>query len=181
MGSSEAAGYVTSDKFLTEWLDELAFAPVDYNPGAPADEWSGDIGCGVQYFSQVGAIRLAAAAGLSLPKEATPAEKLKAIQDLLAKGEPKARKVFESIGCYLGYTLAHYADFYDIRHVLVLGRVVSGTGGNIIMDKTRAILKDEFPDVGARLKIHLPEEESERRVGQAIAAASLPIIKKGGK
>jgi len=181
MGSSEAAGYVTSDKFLTEWLDELAFAPIDYNPNAPEDEWSKDIGCGVQYFSQVGAIRLATAAGIALPREQSPAEKLKTIQETLAKGDPKARQVFESIGCYLGYTLAHYSDFYDIRHVLVLGRVVSGDGGNIIMEKTRAILKSEFPDLGSRLKIHLPEEEAERRVGQAIAAASLPVIKKAGK
>jgi len=181
MGSSEAAGYVTSDKFLTEWLDELAFAPIDYNPKAPEDEWSKDIGCGVQYFSQVGAIRLATAAGLPLPIAQSPAEKLKTIQEMLAKGDPGARQVFESIGCYLGYTLAHYSDFYDIRHVLVLGRVVSGEGGNIIMEKTRTILKNEFPDLGSRLKIHLPEEEAERRVGQAIAAASLPVIKKGGK
>ena len=176
MGSSEAAGYVTPDGKLTDWLDELAFAPVDFNPRAPADEWSGDVGCGVQYFSQVGAIRLATAAKLAVTGN-TPAEKLKSIQESLAKGDPKARGVFESVGCYLGYSLAHYADFYKVKHALILGRVTSGEGGNIVRSKAEAILKNEFPELAGKLKLHLPEEEAERRVGQAIAAASLPQIK----
>src|SRR5947209_2649296 len=44
LGSSLAAGYVTPDGNITSWLNELAFAPVDYHPGAPVDEWSGDYG-----------------------------------------------------------------------------------------------------------------------------------------
>jgi len=176
MGSSEAAGYVTREGYLTEWLNELAFAPVDYNPKAAVDEWSGDYGCGVQYFSQVGAIRLAEAAGLPLDAKLTPAEKLKAIQAALSAGDERAKKIFQSIGCYLGYALAHYAEFYDISHVLLLGRVTSGDGGNIVVERTQSILKDEFPELFARMQIHIPEEESERRVGQAVAAASLPKI-----
>jgi len=178
MGSSEAAGYVTPEGKLTDWLDELAFAPVDFNPAAAADEWSGDIGCGVQYFTQVGAIRLATAAGIDLAAGASPAEKLKLIQAACEKGDDRAAKVFQSIGCCLGYTLAHYADFYEIRHVLLLGRVVSGKGGDLLMERARAILKNEFPELNTRLKLHLPENESERRVGQAIAAASLPAVQR---
>ncbi len=177
MGSSEAAGYVTPDGKLTDWLDELAFAPVDYNPAAAADEWSGDTGCGVQYFTQVGAIRLAGNAGMDLAAGSSPAEKLKLIQAACEQGDGRAAQVFASIGICLGYTLAHYADFYEIRHVLLLGRVVSGKGGDILMAKAREVLKDEFPELAARLKLHLPENESERRVGQAIAAASLPAVK----
>lgn len=176
MGSSEAGGYVTPEGYLTEWLDELAFAPVDYNPGAAVDEWSGDAGCGAQYFAQTAAIRLAESAGIVLPQEQTPAEKLKTVQVLLDGGDRRARDIFESIGCYLGYTLAHYADFYDLRHVLILGRVTSGEGGNIVRNRAAAILMDEFPSLNERIKLHMPEEESERRVGQAIAAASLPAI-----
>ena len=61
MGSSEAAGYVDRDGRIPGWLDELAFAPIDFDPGGPVDEWSGDRGCGVQTFSQQGVMRLAAA------------------------------------------------------------------------------------------------------------------------
>ncbi len=176
MGSSEAGGYVTSDGYLTEWLDELAFAPVDYNPGAPVDEWSGDAGCGAQYFSQTAAIRLAEAAGIA-HLGLTPAEKLKKLQSLLNEGDSRARDIFESIGCYLGYAIAHYADFYDLRHVLILGRVTSGEGGNIIRSRATAILQDEFQSLHDRIRLHMPEGEAERRVGQAIAAASLPVTK----
>ena len=63
MGTSEAAGYVDGEKNLNGWLSELAFVPVDCNPGAMEDEWSGDIGCGVKYFSQDGVIKLAEMAG----------------------------------------------------------------------------------------------------------------------
>jgi len=178
MGSSEAAGYVTGESFLTDWLSELAFAPVDYRANAPVDEWSGDAGCGVQYFSQVAAIRLAEAAGMPLKADATPAEKLKAIQNLMPAGHPKIKQLFESIGCFLGYAIAHYADFYEIKHMLILGRVTSGEGGAILIAKAKEVLRDEFPDIAGRLSLHLPEEEKERRVGQAVAAASLPSIPK---
>ena len=46
MGSSEAAGYVTPEGSITNWLNELAFAPVDYAPDGPVDQWSGDRGVG---------------------------------------------------------------------------------------------------------------------------------------
>jgi predicted NBD/HSP70 family sugar kinase len=176
MGSSEAAGYVNRDGAITGWLNELAFAPVDYNPDAAADEWSGDRGVGALYFSQQCVFRLAPQVGIALPDGETKAAKLKHVQGFLEAGHPDARKIWESVGVYLGYTLAHYADFYDVKHVLILGRLTSGTGGTLILDGAKAVLAAEFPDLAARVNIQLPDEKS-RRVGQSIAAASLPALR----
>ena len=167
MGTSEAGGFVDANGNITGWLNELAFAPVDANPLAMADEWSGDIGCGVKYFSQDGVIKLAAAAGMELPADMTPGEKLKAVQD---GGDPRAAGIFRSIGCYLGHTLPYYHEFYRFRHVLVLGRVMSGTGGNLIAEAAKAVLSEEYPD--CKIDICVPDENN-RRIGQSIAAASL--------
>jgi len=175
MGTSEAGGFIDSNGTITGWLNELAFIPVDFNINAMVDEWSGDFGCGVKYFSQDAVIKLAPAADINLGEELTAAEKLKVIQDLHAKGEVQAKLIFETIGCYLGYAIAHYADFYDIKHVLVLGRVTSGEGGNIIVETAKKVLLVEFPEISETITIHLPDEIS-RRVGQSIAAASLPKI-----
>ena len=173
MGSSEAAGYVDRDGHLKGWLNELAFAPLDYNPQAPTDEWSGDAGCGAQYLSQQCVFRLATRAGLQLPGGVTDAEKLASVQERLEAGHDGARRIWETMGIYLGYALAHYADFYPIDHVLILGRCTSGGGGKLIRDGARAVLLTEFPELARRTRIRLPDERS-RRVGQAIAAASLP-------
>lgn len=177
MGSSEAAGFVTPEGNITGWLNELAFVPVDVNPCGPVDEWSGDRGVGALYFSQQCVFRLAPKAGIELDETHTLAAKLRNVQKKLAAGDAGARKIWETIGCYLGYGVAHYADYYDVRHVLILGRVTSGEGGSIIIEKAREVLATEFPDVAERVKLHLPEDESSRRVGQAVAAASLPAIK----
>jgi predicted NBD/HSP70 family sugar kinase len=176
MGTSEAAGFIDSKGYITGWLNELAFVPVDFNPGAMVDEWSGDYGCGVKYFSQDSVIKLAPAAGIQLDERLTHAEKLKVVQELNAKGDERAALIFRSIGCYLGYGIAHYADFYDIKHVLILGRVTSGEGGGIILQTAREVLKQEFPQLYGKIRIHLPDESS-RRIGQSVAAASLPEIK----
>ena len=176
MGSSEAAGYVNAGGNITGWLNELAFAPIDYNPKAPADEWSGDTGCGVQYLTQQAVFRLASSASIALDESATPADKLKSVQELLEAGDERARRIWETIGCYTGYAIAHYADFYAIRQMLVLGRVTSGSGGNIIMEKARQVLATEFPELATSMELHLPDEKT-RRVGQAVAAASLPVTK----
>jgi len=175
MGSSEAGGYVDTKGNLTTRLNELAFVPFDANPDAPMDEWSGDRGVGAQYFSQTGVVRLAPRAGIELDPTQTPAEQLKAVQDLLAQGDVRARRVFETLGCELGYAIAHYADFYHFRHVLVLGRVTSGEGGAIMLDRAREVINVDFPSLRERCQMHLPDETS-KRVGQAVAAASLPAI-----
>ncbi len=175
LGSSEAVGYVTLRGNITDWLNELAFAPVDYRPDGPRDEWSGDQGVGALYFSQQCVFRLASRAGITLPTGVTDAERLKFVQKYLEAGDTGAVQIWQSIGIYLGYTLAHYAMFYDLKHVLILGRVTSGVGGQLILDGARAVLADEFPELAASVQIQLPDEKS-RRVGQSIAAASLPVL-----
>jgi len=180
LGSSEAGGYVTMEGNITGWLNELAFCPVDYNPNAPADEWSQDKGIGALYFSQQCVFRLAPKANIKTPDGITDAEKLKYIQDLLEKGDGGVEKIWQSIGYYMGYGIAHYADFYELKHVLILGRCTSGRGGQIILDNALAVLKSEFPKLFAKIKVHLPDEKI-RRVGQSIAAASLPEICKEKK
>jgi len=171
MGTSEAGGYIDADKNLRGWLSELAFVPADFSQNGAHDEWSGDIGCGVKYFSQDAVIKLAPAAGIELDPSLTPAEKLSVVQELHQSGDARADKIFETIGIYLGYTLAYYAMFYDIGHVLVLGRVTSGKGGILISETARKVLAAEFPELD--IAIVLPDE-SNRRVGQSIAAAGLP-------
>ncbi len=176
MGTSQAAGYVNPKGLLTGWLNELAFVPVDVSDSAPVDgEWSGDRGTGVNYFSQDAAIRLAQVAGIELPSDASPGEKLKALQKLMSAGDARARGIFESLGVYLGYGLLLYSEFYAIKHVLLLGRVTSGEGGNLLLEKAREVLRTETPELAERIAIHLPDEAT-RRVGQSIAAASLPRI-----
>ncbi len=176
MGSSEAAGYVDKAGHIVGWLNELAFAPVDYSPAAPVDEWSGDRGVGALYFSQQAVFRLAPKVGISIPNNITDAEKLKVVQQKLATGDAGAAKIWQSIGVYLGYAIAHYADFYELKHLLILGRVTSGKGGPIILTEANKVLQTEFPELAARVNIQLPDEKS-RRVGQSIAAASLPALR----
>jgi predicted NBD/HSP70 family sugar kinase len=176
MGSSEAAGYVDPKGHIRNWLSELAFAPVDYNPGAPVDDWSGDAGVGALYFSQQCVFRLVGQAGIEIPPGITDAEKLKVVQEKLEAGHPGAEKIWQSMGIFLGYGLAHYADFYEMKHVLILGRCTSGRGGTIILETAQQVLAAEFPELAGRLHVQLPDEKS-RRVGQSIAAASLPEIK----
>jgi predicted NBD/HSP70 family sugar kinase len=153
----------------------MAFAPVDLQEGAPVDEWSGDYGVGCKYFSQDAVIRLAAKAGLKVRQDLSLAEKLKAVQDVMEAGDPGAASVFRSIGAYLGHTIPLYDRFYKIEHILLMGRVTSGKGGAIIADTANHVLKEEYPDVFAKVKLSLPDEKN-RRVGQSIAAASLPPI-----
>ncbi len=175
MGTSEAAGFIDSKGNITGWLNELAFVPVDANKDSMVDEWSGDYGCGVKYFSQDSVIKLAPAAGIELDESLSPAEKLKVVQKLMAEGDQRAKDIFETIGIYFGYSLAYYAMFYDIKHVLIMGRVTSGEGGVLILENAKKVLKDEFPSLYEKMNLHIPDENS-RRVGQSVAAASLPKI-----
>ncbi|HAB17285.1 MAG TPA: ROK family protein [Verrucomicrobiota bacterium] len=175
MGTSTAAGFVTPEGNITTWLNELAFVPVDYRPDAPRDEWSGDVGCGAQYFSQQAVGRLLAPAGIEVPANLGLPEKLKHVQALQAQGDPRAAKIYESIGIFLGYALAHWADFYPMRQVLILGRVMTGSGGDLVLANARTVLEREFPDLGKRLTFATPNEQDKRH-GQAVAAASLPAL-----
>ncbi len=175
LGTSTAAGYVTPDGNITSWLNELAFVPVDYNPAAPIDEWSGDYGVGAQYFSQQCVSRLMPAAGIDAPAGMSLPERLKHVQSLRLDGDPRAKQVYETIGTYVGYGVAHFAAFYDLRHVLVLGRVTSGPGGDDIVSGARRVLDVDFPELAGQIAFHVPDEHDKRH-GQAIAAASLPAL-----
>ncbi|MBV8902475.1 MAG: ROK family protein [Acidobacteriia bacterium] len=182
MGSSLAAGFVTPAGGITTWLNELAFVPVDYRKAgdghASRDEWSGDTGVGVQYFSQQAVGRLLAPAGIELPADMPLPVKLEQVQTLAAAGDGRALRIYETIGAYFGYAIAHFSSFYDFRNLLVLGRVMTGDGGEIILQQARVVLKTEFPELAERIRFHIPDEK-EKRHGQAIAAASLPTIHKG--
>lgn len=175
MGSSQAAGYLDTQGRIRGWLNELAFAPVDANPRAPVDEWSGDCGVGALYFSQQATGRLLKPAGIQLEPQVPLPEKLRFLQGLMQGEDTRARRVYQTIGVYLGYALAQYARFYDYRHVLLLGRVTTGPGADILTQQARQVLETEFPDLAERLVLHLPDEQT-KRVGQAVAAASLPRI-----
>jgi predicted NBD/HSP70 family sugar kinase len=177
MGTSEAAGYVNDKGHITGWLNELAFVPIDYHEHAMEDEWSHDIGCGVKYFSQDAIIKLAVASGISFDENLSPAEKLKVVQKMMEDHDPKAIEIYETMGVYLGYGVAYYALFYEMKHVLVLGRVLSGKGGELMVQRANELMKSEFPELAKHIRIELPDEKS-RRVGQSIAAASLPELKK---
>ncbi len=177
MGTSEAAGYVDPQGNITGWLNELAFAPVDYCKDAMVDEWSGDYGCGVKYFSQDGVIKLAPFAGIELDENLSPAEKLKVVQGLMKEGDQRAADIYDTIGAYFGYAIAFYSEFYDIKHVLIMGRVTSGDGGVILLERAQEVLDKEFPELAAKIQLHIPDEKA-RRVGQSVAAASLPQIVK---
>jgi len=175
LGTSTAGGYVNREGNITSWINELAFVPLDYRADAPKDEWSGDRGCAVQYFSQQAVGRLLPAAGIEAPAEMPLPEKLKLVQELMIAGDERTLKIYQTIGTYLGYFVAHCADFYDVRHVLILGRVTSGEGGNVILAGAREVLALEFPGLAAQIQFHIPDEK-EKRHGQAIAAASLPEL-----
>lgn len=175
LGTSMAGGYVTPDGTITDWLNELAFVPCDYRDDAPADEWSGDLGVGVQYFSQQAVARLAPLAGIEFPNDVPFPDRLERVQMMLSDGHRGAQDIFETIGVYLGYAIAHYTDFYKARHILILGRVTSGVGGDLILREARHVLETEFPDLSEQIELHLPDEKSKRH-GQAVAAASLPSL-----
>ncbi len=175
-GTSLAAGYCTPQGTLTTWLNELAFAPLDYRlHEAPRDEWSGDFGCGALYLSQQAVGRLAPRAGLVFPEHVGLPERLAETQKQLQAGDKGARQIFETIGRYLGYAVAHNNSFYALKRMLILGRVTSGDAGNILIEEATRVLKAEFPDVAARVTLSVPSEQ-EKRHGQAMVAASLPEV-----
>lgn len=175
MGTSEAVGYVNLEGNITDWLNELAFSPVDYRDDAPADEWSGDIGCGVQYFSQQAVARLAPAAGFDFPADMPFPEQLVKVQEAMAQDDERAAKIYNSIGVYFGYGIAQYAEFYDIRLLLALGRVTSGKGGDLILKVAQDVLNKEFPEIAKDIQFRTPDEKFKRH-GQAVIAASLPSL-----
>lgn len=175
MGSSEAAGFIDRKGCLTGRLSELAFAPVDLHPAAPADEWSGDVGVGAMYFSQQAVNHLALKKGMRFPAKMPLPERLKKVQERMLDGDVTALNIFQKIGLYLGYTVPWYREFYGFDSMMILGRVTSGPGGVMILETARLILADQFPELAEEVEVFMPDEKA-RRVGQSVAAASLPLI-----
>ena len=176
MGTSEAVGYVDDNGCITGWLNELAFCPVDASPKAMQDEWSTDFGVGCKYFSQDAVIKLAPAAGIELEQSLSPAEKLKKVQGLMEQDDPRAAAIYRSIGTYLAHSFALYHDFYGFKHVLLMGRVMSGKGGDLLLETYNQVMADEYPELAEKIHVALPDEKF-RRVGQSAIAASLPEMK----
>lgn len=177
MGTSVAGGYVTPKGTITDWVNELAFVPCDYREDGPVDEWSGDAGCCVQYFCQQGVARLAKRAGINFPADMKFPEQLEEVQKMMIDGDEKASQIYETLGVEFGYTIAYFAEFYDIRNLLILGRVTSGKGGDMILEIAHDVLKKEFPTLAAQIEFRTPDEKNKRH-GQAVAAASLPELAK---
>ena len=171
MGTSVAGGFVDTEGSISGWLNEIAFMPVDGSPLAVKDDWSGDTGVAVHYFCQEAVIKLSGPAGISLDGFPTPAKKLEEVQSLLLKGHEGAGSIFRTIGAYLGHSAPLYNDIYGADAILLLGRVMSGEGGNIIVKTANAVLRDEYPDLS--IDLLLPDEKT-RRMGQSVIAASLP-------
>jgi predicted NBD/HSP70 family sugar kinase len=105
------------------------------------------------------------------------AQCLKLIQAAMADPaqEPTVRKLYETVGVYLGYGLASYCEFYPIDHVMILGRVSKGKGGDLMLDTAKKVLTEEFPEY-SKIEFHTADDHF-KAVGQCIAAAALPIVK----
>ena len=180
MGSSEAVGYINPKGALTGRISELAFAPVDLNPNAACDEWSGDAGVGAMAFSQQAVNWLAEKYGFKFPKSMKLPERLKVVQAAMAEGDEKALKVYLQIGRFLAHAIPWYNEFYDYENMMILGRVTSGLGGSIILESAKAMLKDCYPEWAEKIDIFMPDEKA-RRLGQSVAAAQIPVIGKKRK
>ena len=98
-------------------------------------------------------------------------ERLKAVQAAMAEGAPDAAQIYATLGAHLGHTIPWYRVFYDFGTVLLLGRVTSGRGGEVIVSTAQDILRA----LGCNVNLMMPDEKA-RRVGQCVAAASLPQL-----
>merc|ERR1712178_384692 len=164
MGSSEGGGYANADGNLVGWINELCYIRLDLNPRAPTDPWSKGAHTGLShmYLGQRGTTKLAAKGGVDVPenmkyphpdmctiKHENHAQCLKLIQEAMKneEKEPEVKKIYETVGVYLGYALAQYSEFYKIDHVMSLGRVSKGKGGDLMLETARKVLTSEFPEI----------------------------------
>merc|ERR1712232_1065998 len=192
MGSSEGGGYANADGNLIGWINELCYIRLDLNPRAPTDPWSKGAHTGLShmYLGQRGATKLAHKAGVKVPpeqkyphkdmctiKHENHAQCLKLIQEAMKdpETEPKTKELYETVGVYLGYALAQYCEFYKIDHVMILGRVSKGKGGDLMLDTAKKVLAEEFAGQGDHIQFHTADDHF-KAVGQCIAAAALPTL-----
>jgi len=194
MGSSEGGGYANADGNLLGWINELCYIRLDMNPKAPTDPWSKGKHTGLShmYLGQRGATKLADKAGIKVPdnmkyphpdmctiKHETHAQCLKLIQKAMSdnKGDTQVKQIYETVGVYLGYAIAQYQEFYKIEHILILGRLSKGSGGDMMLNKAKEVLDKEFPELKTP-QFHTADDHF-KAVGQCIAAAALPVIPLG--
>ena len=157
LGTSTAGGYVNAEGNITSWLNELAFMPVDLQSQARRGRMVGRLRLrrAIFFATRRGPACSRPRASKWTPKLPLP-EKLKHVQKLMEKGDYRARKIYETIGTYLGYAMAHFTDFYDLENVLILGRVTSGPGGDMIIAGAKEVLKVEFPELAGKIAFHIP-------------------------
>jgi hypothetical protein len=105
-------------------------------------------------------------------------ERLKVVQAAMAEGDEKALKIYIQIGRFLAHAIPWYNEFYDYENMMILGRVTSGLGGEVILETAKAMLKDVYPEWAEKIDIFMPDEKA-RRLGQSVAAAQIPVITKG--
>jgi len=188
MGSSEGAGYANSDGNLMGWINELCYVKLDMNPKAPTDPWTKGAHRGIShmYLGQRGATKNAykicdVPENYKYPhpdmctiKHEDHAQCLKLIQAAMKDNPEKASDLYKTCGVYLGYGLAQYCEFYSIEHVMILGRVSKGAGGDLVLQTASEVLATEFPHL-PKITFHTADDHF-KAVGQCIAAAALPVI-----
>merc|ERR550514_306126 len=188
MGSSEGGGYANADGNLLGWINELCYIKLDMNPNAPTDPWTQGAHRGIShmYLGQRGATKNAwkiteVPENYKYPhpdmctiKHEDHAKCLKLIQKAMKDNPDKASDLYKTCGVYLGYGLAQYCESYQIEHVMILGRVSKGDGGDLMLKTASEVLETEFPDL-PKIQFHAADDHF-KAVGQCIAAAALPKI-----
>jgi hypothetical protein len=111
------------------------------------------------------------------PDRLMPKKLLDSVQAAMAEGDEKALKVYIQIGRFLAHAIPWYNEFYDYENMMILGRVTSGLGGSIILETAKTVLKDCYPEWAEKIDIFMPDEKA-RRLGQSVAAAQIPVIRK---
>merc|ERR1712054_116846 len=188
MGSSEGGGYANADGNLMGWINELCYIKLDMNPDAPTDPWTKGAHRGIShmYLGQRGATKNAfkiceVPENYKYPhpdmctiKHEDHANCLKLIQQAMKDNPDKTADLYKTCGVYLGYGLAQYCEFYKIDHVMILGRVSKGAGGDLMLAVAKKVLETEFPEF-AGITFHTADDHF-KAVGQCIAAAALPTV-----
>lgn len=166
MGTSLASGYCFDKNCLNGCINELGKIPIDYSANASMHYLMKIKGAGSEYLSQKGVIRLCRKGGLQF--DGPLALQLVSIQKEAEKDNPIVIKAYEDMGYYLGSSLALYHKFIQFDSVLLLGRVMSKKGGDILLSKAREFLKD----IGLNIEV-FTSDENFRRLGQSYIAASM--------
>ena len=99
----------------------------------------------------------------------------------------EASKVLAS--CGQEHLLAYWKKLSKKEQSALLGQIAAidpkdlkrcrealGKGGDVILSTAKKVLAEEYPELEGKMEAALPDEKF-RRVGQSMAAASLPELK----